>query len=109
GREARLMAPLLEFLHHRRGVRLLGRPHTEGRAPTLAFTCAGIAPWALSQHLAAENIGIGAGNFYAWRLLEALGIDPNIGVARLSLVHYTSEQEVARVISALDRLLPAAS
>ena len=107
--EARLMAPLLEFLRHRRGVRLLGRPHTEGRAPTLAFTCAGIAPWALAQRLAAENIGIGAGNFYAWRLLEALGIDPNIGVARLSLVHYTSEQEVARVISALDRLLPAAS
>ena len=105
-REAHLMAPLLDFLRHRRGVRLLGRHRTAGRAPTFAFTCAGLAPWALAQQLASANIGIGAGNFYAWRLLEALGIDPDVGVARVSLVHYTSEQEVARVIEALERYLP---
>lgn len=105
-REARLMAPLLDYLCQRPGIRLLGRSRTEGRAPTLAFTCTGLAPWTLAQRLAEESIGIGAGNFYAWRLLEALGIDPNVGVARISMVHYTSEEDVGRVISALDRLLP---
>lgn len=100
------MAPLLDYLCQRPGIRLLGRSRTEGRAPTLAFTCTGLAPWTLAQRLAEESIGIGAGNFYAWRLLEALGIDPNVGVARISMVHYTSEEDVGRVISALDRLLP---
>jgi selenocysteine lyase/cysteine desulfurase len=34
-----------------------------------------------------------------------LGLPLEEGVARMSLVHYTSEQEVTRLLDALDRLL----
>jgi selenocysteine lyase/cysteine desulfurase len=47
----------------------------------------------------------GAGHFYAVRLLEAMGVDPNRGALRLSFVHYTSPSDVDRVIAALDALL----
>jgi selenocysteine lyase/cysteine desulfurase len=55
--------------------------------------------------MAREKIGVGVGNFYAYRLLQALGIDTDDGAVRLSFVHYTSRQEVDRLIRELDRCL----
>jgi selenocysteine lyase/cysteine desulfurase len=51
------------------------------------------------------RLGVGVGNFYAYRLVKALGIDTDDGAVRASFVHYTSEAEVSRLIEALDRLL----
>ena len=51
------------------------------------------------------NIMAGAGDFYAVRPLKALGIDPEEGVVRLSFVHYTSENEVTKLINSLDKVL----
>ena len=42
------------------------------------------------------------GNFYAWRLCEALGINPGHGVLRLSFTHYTTPAEITQLIEALD-------
>jgi selenocysteine lyase/cysteine desulfurase len=39
------------------------------------------------------------------RPLQALGIDLDKGVLRMSAVHYTSADEVATLIAVLDRLL----
>jgi selenocysteine lyase/cysteine desulfurase len=47
----------------------------------------------------------GGGTFYADRALAAQGVDLNHGVLRLSFVHYTSEEELDRLIRALDRVL----
>ena len=60
---------------------------------------------AVAAALAAHGIMAGGGHFYAVRLLEALGIDPEHGVLRLSFVHYTHPDEVARAIAALDAVL----
>jgi selenocysteine lyase/cysteine desulfurase len=57
----------------------------------------------LAGDLAELNIGVG--NFYAYRLLQALGIDTTDGVVRTSFVHYTSPAEVGRLIAALKTLL----
>ena len=43
----------------------------------------------------------GAGDFYAVRVLEAMGIELDPGVLRLSFVHYTSPTEIDQLISAL--------
>jgi selenocysteine lyase/cysteine desulfurase len=45
------------------------------------------------------------GHFYAYRLVEALGIETDDGVVRTSFVHYTSEEEVTRLMQALDGIL----
>ena len=47
----------------------------------------------------------GAGDFYAYRPLKAIGIDPEKGVVRLSFAHYTSLDEVNSAIKALDMCL----
>ena len=42
------------------------------------------------------RLGVGVGNFYAYRLIQALGIDTEDGAVRVSFVHYTSKDEVDR-------------
>ena len=37
--------------------------------------------------------------------MDALGIDPEIGVVRLSLVHYTSAEEVDALLTVLGEYL----
>ncbi len=51
------------------------------------------------------GIMAGGGDFYARRPLEALKINPDSGVLRMSFVHYTHEDEIAQLIEALDRVI----
>ena len=96
---------LLEFINQKSNVRLIGKNHPENRAPTVSFTVDGVDPGQIAAQLADQKIGIGNGNCYAYRLMEALGIAPAQGVVRLSFVHYTTEQELLRLTGALDRIL----
>ncbi|MET0153511.1 MAG: aminotransferase class V-fold PLP-dependent enzyme [Candidatus Binatia bacterium] len=110
GAELPLLARLLEYLAAHGGVRLLGPAEAEERAATVAFVPLRRAPSDLVPLLAARGIMAGAGHFYAVRLLEAMGVDPDRGALRLSFVHYTSPDDVDRAIEALDALLrPLAS
>ncbi|MWP38727.1 aminotransferase class V-fold PLP-dependent enzyme [Rhodobacter sphaeroides] len=102
--EIRLLRPLLDQLAARNDLRLIGPCTPETRAPTVALALdRPVAPVAAA--LAAHGIMASAGDFYAVRPLEALGIDPARGVLRLSFVHYTSEAEVAQLMLALDAVL----
>ena len=58
----------------------------------------------IARQLAAQRIGVGAGNFYAYRLVQALGYDTTDGLVRTSFVHYTTAAEVERLIHALEPL-----
>lgn len=102
--ERRLLEPLLEYLRVRNDVRLLGPDRAEGRAPTISLMVQD-HPGDLVTRLAAHGIMAGAGDFYARRCLRALGVDPDTGVLRLSFVHYTSVEEVDRLLVALDHVL----
>lgn len=104
-REVELLRPLLEALRGRNDLCLLGPTEAERRAPTVAVELAGEGE-AAARALAAHGIMAGGGDFYAVRPLRALGIDPAKGVLRLSFTHYTSEEDVERLIRALDAVLP---
>ncbi len=102
--EVAMMAPLLEYLAARNDLRLIGPRTAEERAPTLAVALdmpAAPLAAALSDH----GIAASGGDFYAVRPIEALGIDRAQGVLRLSAVHYTSPEDIARAIKALDVVL----
>ncbi len=103
--ETALLQPLLDFLSQRADVRLIGRTRAAERAPTVAFTVKGRRSSAIGAELAAAGFGVGVGNFYAYRLIEALGIEPEDGAVRVSFVHYTSKAEVDRLVGALERVL----
>ena len=103
--ETALLQPLLDFLANDPRVRLIGRSRAAERAPTVSFTVPGRGSAEIAARLAAEKIGVGVGNFYAYRLLQALGIDTEDGALRVSFVHYTSQEEVELLMRALDAAL----
>ena len=105
--ENSLASPLLEFLSGHSAVRLVGKPHARDndRAPTIAFRPLEQSAAEVARKLQDAGIGTEHGNFYAHRLVSDLGIDPDDGVVRLSLVHYTHPDEVARILSALEAAL----
>jgi len=105
GQESKLLQPLLDFLSGHSKVRLIGSKNATGRAPTVAFTADGHRSTELASQLTEFKLGVGASHFYAYRLIEALGIDTEEGALRTSFVHYTSQDEVDRLIQALDQLL----
>jgi selenocysteine lyase/cysteine desulfurase len=103
--EIALATPLLDYLRHKNSVRIIGPDDPASRAPTIALGLAepgGVVAARLAKH----GIMAGGGHFYAYRLLEAVGIDPNHGVLRLSFVHYTTPEEINQLIAALDAELP---
>ncbi|MGI9246488.1 MAG: aminotransferase class V-fold PLP-dependent enzyme [Steroidobacteraceae bacterium] len=102
--EQALLEPLLDFMRSRPRIQPVGSLDPAERAPTIAFRVAGLPSAEVARALARAGIGVGQGNFYAWRLLRALGIDPADGVVRASFVHYTSRKEVDRLIAALAAL-----
>lgn len=105
GHETALLQPLLDFLSRHPKVRLIGRASATDRAPTVAFTVNGSTSARLAERLAEAKLGVGVGNFYAYRLVKALGIDTDDGAVRVSFVHYTSKAEVDRMIQTLGSLL----
>ena len=102
--EVMVLQPLLDYLADKNSVRLLGSRRAENRAPTVAVELAGSGEEA-AKALAAHGIMAGGGDFYAVRPLQAMGIDTDKGVLRLSFVHYTTRAEVTQLIGALDRVL----
>ncbi|MCC1492274.1 aminotransferase class V-fold PLP-dependent enzyme [Cognatishimia sp. F0-27] len=102
--EKRLLQPLLDAVKSRNAVRLIGPSDAARRAPTVALALRREGE-AVAAELAAHGIMAGGGDFYAGRVLTAMGVDPARGVLRLSFTHYTTEDEVTRLIEALDAVL----
>ena len=102
--EKKLLQPLLDYLKTKNSARLLGPSNASKRAPTVAIDLKCNA-FEVAKKLSDLNILAGGDDFYAVRLLEALGVDIAHGALRLSFVHYTKEEEVKSVIQALDEVL----
>jgi cysteine desulfurase family protein (TIGR01976 family) len=105
--EMGLAARLLEVVAAVPRVSILGDfdpARVAERVPTVSFGIAGRTPAAIVDFLASEGIQSREGHMYAPRLLRAAGFDPDAGVARVSLCHYNTEEEIARIAQALRAL-----
>ena len=102
--EVAVIAPLLDYLAARNDLRLIGPRDATRRAPTVAVQLDRAAE-PVSEALGQRGIACWAGDFYAVRPLTAMGVDPEQGVLRMSSVHYTSAEDVTRLIAALDEVL----
>src|SRR5262249_1830001 len=99
--ETALLQPLLDYLSEKNSVRLLGPRRAEARAPTIAMVAR--QPGAdVAARLAPMGIMISGGHFYGVRCLEGQGVDTRHGALRASFVHYTSRDEVRKLIGALE-------
>lgn len=100
--ENALLQPLLDFLGTKNSLRMLGPKQADQRAPTVAIDL-GRSPAPVAAALAKHGIMADGGDFYANRALKGHGIDPEIGVLRVSFVHYTTKDDVDHLIQALDQ------
>jgi len=94
-------------VHGHKDLHLLGKTHINDndRAPTIAFKPLRQSSASLTHKLQDAGIGSEHGHFYAHRLISDLGIDPEDGVVRLSLVHYANLNDVNRILQALETAL----
>jgi cysteine desulfurase family protein (TIGR01976 family) len=93
---------LWDGLSSMRRVRLHGPPTSNPRTPTVAFTVDGMSSEAVARALAERALFASHGDFYAATLVRELGVE---GLVRIGCACYTTDDEIARLMSALDEIL----
>jgi cysteine desulfurase family protein (TIGR01976 family) len=100
-RERQLGARFLDGLPQ--AVELYGLRTMEGRVPTFAFNLPGRTSEDVAHELAAREIAVWHGDYYAVEIMKLLGLE-GTGAVRAGIVHYNTEDEVDRLLTALDEL-----
>jgi cysteine desulfurase family protein (TIGR01976 family) len=108
--ETTLARHLIDGLKQLSGVTVLGITAADAmkrRVPTVSFTAAGVSSSAIAEALAKKNIFVWSGHNYAVEAARALGIYDSGSGVRIGPVHYNSHQELDRLLTALEDILPA--
>ena len=101
--ELPLQARLIEYLLSREDVRIIGPNHSDpSRVPTISFVHSSKSSAEITEVVDRSGIGIRHGHMYAYHLCEALGLDPEDGVVRVSPVHYNTVDEIETLIEVLE-------
>jgi cysteine desulfurase family protein (TIGR01976 family) len=98
---------VVDVLENLPGCRVYGitdRDRFADRVPTFSFTLEGHHPRAVAEKLAAENIYVWDGNYYALNVTERLGLEDKGGMVRVGPVHYNTLEEVARLGDVLKKI-----
>ena len=71
------------------------------RTPTLAFTIEGWAATDVARYLSQKGLFLSHGDFYAYTIVERLGLRPAGGLIRAGCAIYTTEEEIDRLIDGI--------
>ncbi len=77
--------------------------------PTFSFRLEGKTPLEVAKALAAENIYVWDGNYYALAVTERLGVEDSGGMVRAGAVHYNTLDEIAHPWGCIEEDLTALS
>lgn len=105
--EATLSRALLEGLREIKGAVVYGMQSpadVRGRVPTIAFNLNDVPAATVATELANKGIAVRDGHMYSPRLMKRLGVPPESGVVRASLVHYNTRQEIDEFLRALEEI-----
>lgn len=105
--EEKLTDRFLSFLNAKENVKIIGKTSSSQfeRVATVSFVIDDVVSSTITEKVDEYNIGIRFGDFYARRLINDLGLSPQDGVIRVSMVHYNTMEEVDRLIEILDPLI----
>jgi selenocysteine lyase/cysteine desulfurase len=84
-------------------VELYGLRTMEGRVPTFCFNLPGRTAEEVAVELAARDLAVWHGDYYAVEVMRRLGLDVT-GAVRAGIVHYNTAAEVDRLLAALGEL-----
>ena len=99
--EDALLAQMLAGLREIDGVTVCGS--ARDRAPTVMFSVDGRTSIEVARALAAEQVAVWHGNYYALELARHLGLE-GTGAVRAGAVAYTDEEDVRRLLDVVSRL-----
>ena len=105
--EAELSAETLRALAELDAVTVYGikgRSRVDRRVPTICFNLNEIPAPRVAAHCAEKGIGVRDGNMYSPRLLRRMGIPPETGAVRASLVHYNTVEEIGKFADVLRQI-----
>jgi selenocysteine lyase/cysteine desulfurase len=77
----------------------------DGRVPTFCFSVPGHTARSVAEHLAARDVAVWWGNYYALETMRHLGLDADDGAVRAGIVHYNTAAEVDRLLGGLAELV----
>ena len=102
GYEEKLSEKLLKYLNSVKEIRIIGNKTADAtkRVPTISFVHSYLKSPEIVKEIDKAALGIRFGDFYAKKLIHDLNLEKFGGVVRVSLVHYNSEEEVDKLISA---------
>jgi cysteine desulfurase family protein (TIGR01976 family) len=105
--EFELSRKLLQTLERIPGLRLYGLTdpqRLDERVPTYSFRLKGKHPRRVAEELAAANIYVWDGNYYALAITERLGLEADGGMVRVGAAHYNMLEEVDRLGEVLQKI-----
>jgi len=104
--EESLAMQMLDFIDSKKAIRLIGSSagDKDSRVPTFSFQVASMKSAEIPLLLARDKVAIGAGDFYAKRLLDSLPLSES-EVVRCSMAHYNTPAEVDSLIQSLDKYI----
>lgn len=85
-------------------LRLIGPSDLDKRVATISFVHESLPSEDVAMRFHDSKIAMRHGHMYSYRLCQALGIDVEQGVARISAVHYNSPEEAERVAEVVSSL-----
>jgi selenocysteine lyase/cysteine desulfurase len=100
--EDALTRRFLEGLPER--IELYGVRAVEGRTPTFCFNLPGRSPREVAERLGERGLFVWDGDYYALEPMRALGLAEAGGAVRAGFLHYTTEDEVDRLLEELEEL-----
>jgi selenocysteine lyase/cysteine desulfurase len=86
-------------------VRIFGKKTMQGREANIALISKNHTSAQLGTLIGKKGIATKHGHFYAYRILDRMGLDPEDGVVRLSFAHYNTMDETERLANALTDIL----
>jgi cysteine desulfurase family protein (TIGR01976 family) len=103
--ESKLSQRFLDRLRDLPNVTLYGSQRPSDRVPTFSFEVKGHSSTSIAKALAAQNIFVWCGSFYAYEIAKTLGIDKTDGVVRIGFAHYNTLSEVEKIGDALEHIV----
>jgi cysteine desulfurase family protein (TIGR01976 family) len=80
---------------------LYGVRDVAGRTPTFCFNLPGQPPRSVAERLGERGLYVWDGDYYALEPMRALGLSDTGGAVRAGFLHYTTVEEVDRLLDAL--------
>lgn len=105
GYEKSISKHLINGLSNIKKIKIYGitdQDELEKRVPTISFYMDGVYPAKISRHLAAENIFVWDGHYYALEVIRHLELEKQGGMVRIGAVHYNTTDEIDRLLNSLE-------